>query len=264
MNEPDNQSKSLKSAFFVLILLILAMVGAGYLSRNALFAILVRYSKDFGTFIIYTGFVGVSLIAAVVMFGIMRSTGIFKKTGKKGYQYEFGGAMAGFMATLVFLITSYSAQVPAPMFLQITGNVRFVKDGKPVGPAADANVALSGHSGFQTETDRNGNFSLSIPGNQQIQDIELIITHKGKTSYHPVKRSEMENLIIQIESTPEFILENPVLRSYAEMIIKPGNKAAKRFEPLDIEFDDILFSKKGIPVEKQGVKKKSFFNGFST
>ncbi|MCP4112110.1 MAG: hypothetical protein GY749_42380, partial [Desulfobacteraceae bacterium] len=156
MSGSENKNNSLKSAFLVLILLILAMGGAGYLSRNALFTILERYSKDFGTFVIYTGFVGVSLIAAVVVFGIMRSTGVFKKTGKQGYQYEFGGAMAGFLATLVFLITSYSA--PAPTALQITGNVRFAENGKPVGPAVGANVALSGHSGFQTETDRNGNF----------------------------------------------------------------------------------------------------------
>ncbi|MCP4107967.1 MAG: carboxypeptidase-like regulatory domain-containing protein, partial [Desulfobacteraceae bacterium] len=161
---------------------------------------------------------------------------------------------------------------PAPTALQITGNVRFAENGKPVGPAVGANVALSGHSGFQTETDRNGNFSLSIPDNQQIQDIELIITYEDKTDYHTVKRSETENIIIRLERTPGhnsgrtkswFIVENPVLRSDAEMIIKPGKGAAKRFKPLNIEFDEILFSKKGIPVAEKDVKKKSFCNGFS-
>ncbi|MCP4107833.1 MAG: hypothetical protein GY749_20200 [Desulfobacteraceae bacterium] len=65
------------------------------------------------------------------------------------------------------------------------------------------------------------------------------------------------------ETKPLFAVENPILRWDAEMIIKPENEAAKRFEPLNIEFDKILFRKKGIPVAKEDVKKKSFSNGVS-
>jgi hypothetical protein len=79
MTQPQEKQHYI-AAFVVLLLLIAASVGVGFLARNALFALLERYSRDVGTFIIYTGFVIVSLIAAVVMFGVMRSTGVFRGT----------------------------------------------------------------------------------------------------------------------------------------------------------------------------------------
>ncbi|ODS32059.1 MAG: hypothetical protein SCARUB_02812 [Candidatus Scalindua rubra] len=185
------------SAFLVLLLLIGAMVGVGFLTRNALFSLLERYSRDFGTFVIYTGFVGISLIVAVVTFGIMRSAGVFKKTTKK-VQYEFYGAMAGFLVTLMFLVGTYSFHTQQPTALQIVGNVRFVEDRKSIGPVQGAKIALSRLSGFETETDRNGNFTLQLPEDQKLQELELQVTYGGKTLYHTVQRSMMENVLIEI------------------------------------------------------------------
>ncbi|MCP4346716.1 MAG: hypothetical protein GY795_14460 [Desulfobacterales bacterium] len=65
------------------------------------------------------------------------------------------------------------------------------------------------------------------------------------------------------ETKPLFTVENPILRWDAEIIVKPENEAAKHFKPLNIEFDEILFSRKGVPVEKQDVKKNSFRIGSS-
>lgn len=205
--ESENESeispqKSLISAFLVLFVLLGAMIGASYLFKDSLFFLLERNSEDFGKFAIYAGFVGVSLVAAVVMFGILRSTGIFKKTskGKLGQYYEFGGAMSGFMVILIFLIGTYLTHTSGPKVLEILGNIRFVTDGNPVGPVSGAKIALSKFSGFETESDRNGNFRLQLPENlQKEEDVELQFTYKEKTYYQKVKPLEMKNVIVEIE-----------------------------------------------------------------
>ncbi len=68
--------------------------------------------------------------------------GVFKKTGKQN-QYEFGGAMAGFLVVLTILIGAYFKGAPSPVVLELSGNVRFVTDGRPVGPVPDAVVAVT-------------------------------------------------------------------------------------------------------------------------
>ncbi len=56
--------------------------------------------------------------------------------------------------------------------------------------------------------------------------------------------------------SPSFAIENPVLRSDADMIIKAQNRAANRKEPLNVKFDAVLFPDKGIPIRKEGVWQK--------
>jgi hypothetical protein len=111
--QQDEDRHNLGAAFLVLLLLIGVSVGVGFLARNALFTFLEHYVRAVGTFAVYTGFVIVSLVAAVVMFGVMRSTGVFRRTDAQG-QYEFGGAMAGFLVLLIFLIQSYVAHTRLP------------------------------------------------------------------------------------------------------------------------------------------------------
>lgn len=195
----DNQNlhkKSFMRPFLTLLFLIISIIGACLLFRENLFLLLDRYSKNFGTFVIYSGFVGISLVSAVVLFGILRSSGIFKKKG----QYEFGGAMAGFMATLMFLIGTYAYQA-ADQSVIIVGNTRFVANGKPVGPVDGATIALSKLPGYETETDKNGNFSLELPDKQQTNEIEFLIKHEGKAYYQTVQRSMLQNVKIEIEKT---------------------------------------------------------------
>jgi|GEM_PF-3425298 len=185
-------------AFAVLLILIVAMMVTGFLAKDALSTLLGRYAHDFSIATVYAIFVGLSLIAAVVLFGIMRSSGVFRKTGKQG-TWEFGGAMAGFLVLLMFLITSYSTQTTAPpAALEINGNVRFVENGQPVGPVVGATVALTRHSGHEIDTDKHGNFSLYPPNDQQIQEIELQVTYQSKTYYRTVQRSDMDRIVVEI------------------------------------------------------------------
>ncbi len=86
-----------------------------------------------------------------------------------------------------------------PVELKIIGNVRFVTHGEPVGPVVGAKIALSMLSGFNTDTDKAGNFTLRLPENHQIQEIELQITYDGKTEYQKIQRSELKNVTIEID-----------------------------------------------------------------
>ncbi len=58
--------------------------------------------------------------------------------------------------------------------------------------------------------------------------------------------------------TPSFAIEKPVLRYDADMIIMADNKSADRPEPLNIEFDGVVFNRKGIPVENKKPCRWSF------
>ncbi|MGE0085112.1 MAG: toll/interleukin-1 receptor domain-containing protein [Desulfococcaceae bacterium] len=201
---PNEKEKppSLLPAFAVLLILIGAITGIGFISRNALFTLLDRYSRDFSIFAVYAGFTVISLTAAVVMFGIMRSSGMFRKTGKQE-QYEFGGAMAGFLVTLMFLIIAHSLHSPAPVFLEISGNIRFVQEGKPTGPVYGATVSLAGVSGHRTETDKDGNFRLHIPDDRQMQEIEIMADYQSQTQYKKIQRAEAGNVKMEIPKPPE-------------------------------------------------------------
>jgi tetratricopeptide (TPR) repeat protein len=201
MTQPQ-EKQNYVSAFLVLFLLIAASVVVGFLARNALFAFLDGYAREVGTFIIYTGFVIVSLIAAVVMFGVMRSTGIFRRTSKQG-KYEYGGAMAGFLILLFFLIQTYEGHTRLPPVLQVSGNIRFVENGIPVGPVQGAKIALSRRSGFETDSDRNGNFTLQLPEQGQLEEIVLQITYAGKTDYQTVRRTEVNKIQIEIPKSKQ-------------------------------------------------------------
>src|SRR5262249_30490338 len=76
-------SPSIVASFIIMVLLISTMIGAGFLARESLSELMRSYTRQFGAFVILTGFVGISLIAAVVMFGVMRSTGLFRQNAKQ-------------------------------------------------------------------------------------------------------------------------------------------------------------------------------------
>ncbi|MCP4107540.1 MAG: hypothetical protein GY749_18685 [Desulfobacteraceae bacterium] len=84
--------------------------------------------------------------------------------------------------------------------LHLSGNVRFVTKGNPVGPVSNAKVALSNLPGYKTQTDQDGNFVLQLPTNMKLKVIELQITLESGTSYHEVDTLKMENVTIEIET----------------------------------------------------------------
>ena len=74
--------------------------------------ILIGLDRRMSVAVVYTLFSLISLVAAVVLFGILHSTGALSFV-TEGYvkQAEFGGSFAGFLATLIFLIRSYNSTV---------------------------------------------------------------------------------------------------------------------------------------------------------
>jgi len=53
------------------------------------------------------------------------------------------------------------------------------------------------------------------------------------------------------KESPCFEIQNPILRSDATMIIQAENNAADHPDPLNVEFDGLIFGKKGIPEKKE-------------
>ncbi|MCP4688224.1 MAG: TIR domain-containing protein, partial [Desulfobacterales bacterium] len=198
----ETEERSAMPGFGVLIFLFAALLVGLYLGKDHLSLLFERYSREFGMLVILAGVALISLIASVVMFGILRSTGVFKKTGKQN-QYEFGGAMAGFLVVLTILIGAYFKGIASPVYLELSGNVRFVSDGRPVEPVPDAVVALSGLPGFKTETDKEGNFTLKLPEDPRLQKLELMVSHASKTYYRVVQRGDVENIVVELPEGEE-------------------------------------------------------------
>jgi hypothetical protein len=107
--------------------------------------------------IVYTIFVLVGLIAAVVLFGVLHSTGAVQLV-LEGYvkQAEFGGAFAGFLALLIFLVRSYNAKVDQGAY-HITGVVYY----KDELPAEGATVIVEG-SGNSGRSSAVGHFDIEV------------------------------------------------------------------------------------------------------
>lgn len=89
------------------------------------------YGDRYSTAFIYVFFVIASLLVAILLFGVLRSTGIMKLVFANTVQEaEFGGAFAGFLITLIFLVTNYNRTSQLKRII-IVGNV-LLEDGRPV------------------------------------------------------------------------------------------------------------------------------------
>ncbi len=120
-----------------------------------------RYGERYSTATIYIAFVFVSLIVAAVLFGIFQTTAVMKIAFPTAAdQAEFGGAFAGFLATLLLLIRSYS-RVSHGGRRSLTGNV-LTPEGTPV---PNATVFVEGVD-RQKVTDATGWFTIEV-GDQE-------------------------------------------------------------------------------------------------
>lgn len=116
-----------------------------------------RYGERYSTATIYVVFVAISLVAAGVLFGLMRSSGVMQLAFAGSAQTaEFGGAFAGFLATLIVLLRAYS-RAPATSALALTGNV-LTADGRPV---TGADVFVEGVD-RRKSTDATGWFRIDV------------------------------------------------------------------------------------------------------
>jgi len=112
-------------------------------------------------------------------------------------------ALAVVLVILMFFVIARSLLTTTPVFLEISGNVRFVQEGKPIGSVYGATVSPAGVSGHRTETDKNGNFHLKIPDDRQMQKIELMAEYQSETQYKKIQRTELGNVIMEIPKQPE-------------------------------------------------------------
>lgn len=116
-----------------------------------------QYGERYSTATIYLLFTIASVLVAVILFGLLHSTGVmqlvFPGTIDKA---NFGGAFAGFLATLILLIKSYN-KISKNKVFSITGNV-FFADGKP---AEGAVVFVLGVD-RRKETDSTGWFRIEV------------------------------------------------------------------------------------------------------
>ena len=120
--------------------------------------IIERYGKDYSIAFIYTVFVIISIFAALVLFGILHSTGLLKIAfGETVKEAEFCGAFAGFLATLIILINSYNRVTKGKERITLRGNVLF-SNGKPV---PNARVFVEGVD-RQKLTDQTGWFEIEV------------------------------------------------------------------------------------------------------
>ncbi len=124
---------------------------------SAMKKLIGQYGERYSIATIYTLFTVVSLGVAVVLFGVLHSTGIMKfafaNTIKEA---EFGGAFTGFLATLIFLVKSYN-QSTRSVKLAITGNV-LSDNGSPI---KSAFVFVEGVD-RKKETDSTGWFQIEV------------------------------------------------------------------------------------------------------
>jgi len=157
-----------------------------------------RYGDKYSNAIIYIAFVIVSLIVALMLFGILQSSGIVKLASIGVVQgAEFGGAFAGFLITLIFLVTSYNHSF-SDKRQTIVGNV-FFDDNQPVKGAI---VFVEGVD-RQKETDATGWFEIEV--NEQ-PAWSVRVTFQRQTSQSTVARNQIDKplrLTLPHSSTPD-------------------------------------------------------------
>ena len=144
--------------------------------------LIAQYGHRYSIATIYIAFAIVSLLVSVILFGILRSTGVMRLmfTGVVE-QAEFGGAFAGFIATLVFLISRYN-EIMKDTKLTIVGNV-LLPDGTPIQGAV---VFVEGFG--RTDTDSVGRFEIEV--NEQ-ESWVVRASHEGRNAQATVARGDI-------------------------------------------------------------------------
>jgi len=147
--------------------------------------LIAQYGERYSTATIYIAFVIVSLLVSVILFGIFHSTGVMKLVFANAVeQAEFGGAFAGFIATLVFLIRSYNIETSKDTMLTITGNV-LLPDGNPI---EGAFVFVEGID-RRKETDSTGWFAIKV---DEQESWVVRASYEGRAAQVTVARRDIQ------------------------------------------------------------------------
>jgi hypothetical protein len=151
--------------------------------------IIKGYEKKFGKAIIFIAFTFVSLIVAVVLFGFLHSTGMMKLI-IPGYvdQAEFGGALTGFLATLIILIREFNK--PDELFTQELTLKGRVWDASGL-PVADADVFAT-TAKYAEKTNPAGHFSVEV---KPQKEWKVTATYQGQTVTSTVESNAINDFL---------------------------------------------------------------------
>lgn len=154
---------------------------------NQLRELIAQYGDRYSTATIYVIFTLISLFVAAILFGILHSTGVVKLilTGAVK-EAEFGGAFAGFIITLIFLIRSYN-QASTSTKLTIRGNVSSADNN----PIEGAMVFIVG-TGSNITTNNTGWFAIEVD-EQKSWVVRAI--YKGKATQATITRKDLQQPI---------------------------------------------------------------------
>jgi hypothetical protein len=144
------------------------------------------YEERFGRAAIYIAFVFVSLLAAVVLFGFLDSTGILEVAfGQHVKQANFGGAASIFLALVIFLITRLDKQDAKTR--TIRGNV-YDDKGKAID---NAEIHIDGING-SVRTNHSGLFEFPVP---PLPQYVVHVTYGDLTAEHTLAANQINTPI---------------------------------------------------------------------
>ncbi len=149
-------------------------------------------ARQYGDALIFLTFGAFSLIAAIVLFGFLRSTGVFKTT-----KAQFGGAAAVFMATLGLLIGSYLKTRPVDSQVFVVEGLVYV-DNKPV---TGARVQLlEAKASALTE---DGKFELKLYEPEKRAAYTFRVTFaRADSTFAPVAHEQLRDIVLRLTSPP--------------------------------------------------------------
>jgi len=132
------------------------------MALDTLKIIVQNFQEQFGFAMIVVGYAIVSLVVALVLFTVIRSTA--KAVGEpsgSNLKVELGGGIAGFFVILALLLWIHTNYVPAPIgTVEISGNV-FWKDNET--PVEGASVSIDGANIAPDRTNAEGLFRMGAP-----------------------------------------------------------------------------------------------------
>jgi len=152
-----------------------------------------RYGEHYSNAFINIIYVTISLFAAAVLFGPLRSTGFIKLVLPGVPEAEFVGAAAIFVIT--FFILHRLPIIGTKAKSELKGNVVFA-DGKPV---KGASVSVDGIDRHR-ETDDTGLFTIEV--NEQNSWV-VRASYENRTVYETVKRGDHQKPVLLSLKPPE-------------------------------------------------------------
>lgn len=147
------------------------------------------YKDRFGIAIIYGFFVLLSLLSAIVLFGILQSTG-FVELYFPNYVKEakFGGAASIFVITLIFLIKQFSQTLHKTIDFTIKGNIyNFQGD-----VLENVNIFIEGDN-RSTKSDSNGYFTIDVVSH--LTEWQLIAKYENATVRESISKEKIRKPI---------------------------------------------------------------------